>query len=179
MLMWVATSGVHTIANTPTGWTSLGTVDGGTDVTASAFRRVASSEPASYTFNDPGNLLNATDNGTISILAYSGVDNGSPINQSDLIGRTGVSTVTSASVTPSVDRCMIVYLLGQDPPGGGSTLTPDASPVATERVQVYNGAASGVFAQDYLQTSAAAISLDATCTATDDFAVFIVALTPA
>lgn len=179
LLMCVATTSVHTIANTPTGWTSLGTQDGGTDTSGSLFWRVASSEPGSYTFNDPGNLLSASDTGKIAIIAYSGVDNASPINQSDKIGRTGVSSVFSPTITPSVNDCMIVYIAATDPPGGGQSFTADISPAATERLEEYNGVAAGIYIQEYLQGTAAAVQLDAQASASDDFGVFIVALKPA
>jgi hypothetical protein len=179
MLMWVVTTTNHTIANTPTGWTLIGTQSGTSDQSTSVFWRVASGEGASYTFNSPGNLLSASDTGKIAIIAYSGVDNASPINQSAANSESLTSTPTPPSITPSVDNCMIVHLLGQDPPGGGSSLSPDTSPVATERIEEYNGAAAGVYAQDYLQGSAAEIALNATCSTSDSFDNFNIALKPA
>jgi hypothetical protein len=179
LVMWFTTTGPHVIANTPTGWNHIATVSTGADQSTSAYWRIANGEPSSYTFNTPGNLITVSQQGKIGILAYSGVDTANPVNKSNSGNQALTSTPTSPSITPDFPNCMIVHLIGQDPPGGGSSLSPDTSPVATERLEQYNGAVAGIYAQEYLHPTATAIQLNATCTASDDFDSIVIALKPA
>jgi hypothetical protein len=54
----------------------------------------------------------ATNNGAISVAAFSGVATSSPLDQSNGANDSdGGSTVTSGSITPTVDSCLVVAIL--------------------------------------------------------------------
>jgi len=71
---------------TPSGWTSLQTGTNGTGGTLDVFRRVASSEPASYTLNTNGS------NCFCAMESLTGVDNATPED--------AMTTVTTGTATP-------------------------------------------------------------------------------
>jgi hypothetical protein len=71
---------------------------------------------------------------------------------------------------------MIVALFGGDPGATPRTGTPDASPAASERLEAQNGTLGFVYGEDYLQPTAAPISLDVTLNGSDTSASFVLAL---
>ncbi|MFI1535564.1 hypothetical protein [Streptomyces anandii] len=97
-------SGTATVS-TPSGWDVLSgfPVQNSGGITLAGFYRVASSEPASYTFSfSTGKCL-------IAISSYRGVDNTTPVHQSaaatDTTNRT---THTSPSITTTVANCWTI-----------------------------------------------------------------------
>jgi len=122
----------------------------------------------SWTFT---NLWSAATTGTWGAIAYTGSD-GVDISASQ------ASNLSTPAVTPSVDNCMIVASYGDDVGAGGRTGTADASPAATERVDVTKSGEGHTYMQEFLQTTAASVALDFTPTAGSLYAAFILALKP-
>lgn len=185
LLVWTGTDTNHAISSVTNDFTQLGTSeDALTDSTGSVFWKYASSEPSTWTFTD---LFTTSETGVIAVLAYSGADQTTPF--SDLGGGSFVSQtnhsntvnpIPSNTITPSDNDCMIVHLVAGDGAASGPTFTPDTDPAATERVEESNGPGTGVvLAQDYLQGTAAAVSLEMTLSAGEHLADFILAIKPA
>lgn len=111
MLMILNYKNIFGTLSIPAGWTAAGnqinSSNGGApgSVRARVFWRVASSEPASYTIAWPSALSHC-----VGIVAFRGVDTGSPI-----VGYSGRNNATSSSVTataisPTVADSMVVFL---------------------------------------------------------------------
>lgn len=96
---------------TPSGWTLVGTAaktSGGNRSRISVYRKVASSEPSSHTFS----FSITVDDVLISMARISGVDTTAPINASSVLYPGSASaTPSSASVTTSVDDCLVLSFL--------------------------------------------------------------------
>ncbi len=104
MVAFVSVRTGSAVPATPAGWNLI---DDDTNGPSSAsYWRVASSEPASYTWV----VTNAVD--SIGYIAtYSGADGASPINTSSVWNRLASTTnVTGTTITPSVNDCMIVWM---------------------------------------------------------------------
>lgn len=150
--------------STPTGWTllddSVANPPGGSR--SANFWKIASSEPANYTWN----VAAGADDWAGVMVAYSGADQTTPINQhagttSGAIEQTGVTS----SITPTVDNCMIVGMFGEDGSntGGAGSWTAGGSETVRQQTQeATNFTTSAV--EDILQGTAAAITVSATYT---------------
>lgn len=105
-----------------TGWTSLDIFNtAGQNPSGRSYFRIASSEPASYTWAT-SSLTVATAG---SIIAYSGTDATTPINQHGAFNRQASNSAPAAnSITSTVDGCKILYIVGS--PGSMGTFTPPA-----------------------------------------------------
>lgn len=178
MLMLVVT---NTNANTATpiaGWARVGTeVDAGTDCTGAVYWKIANNEGSSWTMTS---LFDASEIARFFVIAYSGTHDTTPINQSSSRYQDSSSSdVSATSITPNVDGCMIVHLVGVDPSGATPyDITPDTSPTTTERVDAADASNNcHTFVQDWLQTTQGAIALNATAP-TDNYAIFEVAIAP-
>lgn len=151
--------GTHDLSSAPAGFTQIGTTvtwrTASPDSKARVYWKIASGEPATYTFN--GNA-GTSPNWQVYVSSYSGpVDAATPINQFD---QTAVTTATNpisgTSITPSVNNCLIVTMcLARQ----GAALTTDITPPATYTLEWER--ADTTFstrdeAADKLQTSAAA-----------------------
>lgn len=144
MVAYVLTA-TGTTAATQASWTALDNQTGGP--TAASFYRIASSEPASYTFT----VVDAQSSNGL-IVTYSGTHATTPINQHSAWNRlTSTANATANTVTPSVDNCMILYLAGA---GTSTAITPPAG--YTERVDFVVASTANVELAELLQTSAAA-----------------------
>jgi len=159
---------------TLSGWISeLGPVDQSTNARGNVLRKVAGAgEPGSYTF------ACGDSQGTAYILTYRGGDAAAPINQKAGGVTADTSTPPSPSITPTVNGCMIVAAIGTDQTTTRLPISPDTSPVANERVEVESAVFVSAYGQDYLQGTAAAISLDATTTGVAEWIAFTVAIAP-
>lgn len=125
VLVGSATDTVH-VMTPPAGWTLVGSIDQGTDTTFSAFYKIASGEPSSWTFT---NLFSTTEVGTTFALAASGVDQTTPLD--------GVVPVTLASaaanaqnwtaLTPNTANAIVLGIGGSDPSSSGRAATPNAT----------------------------------------------------
>ncbi len=169
LLAWVATDTTHAISAPPTGFTQLGTTQAeGTDTSVSVFWRLL--QPG-----DPGSFAGSFvggEAGIAGVAAYRGLDQSAPIEA--FAQRSG--SPATAQITPQGDGRMIVALFGADPGANPRTGTPDSNPAATERLEAQNGTLGLVYAEDYLQASAAPVVLDVTWNAAETSASFIIAL---
>lgn len=170
-----ATDTTHA-ATAPSGWTVIQSIDTGTDSTLTVIRRVCDgTEGATVTLT---NLFAASEGGCYGTVAYSGADNATPEAGSASAAFGSGTAKSGPSITPAVDNCMILQWVGGDG-GVGTTVTPDASPVATERVDLNSpGDDTYLFCQEWLQGAAAAIALDATLSVTDSGCGIEIAVRP-
>lgn len=158
----------------PAGWVQIRALNNTNYIFSVTFYKVATtSEPANYTFTAGGGTIWTQSGG---ILAYRGVDTGSPIDVEN-----GVNTVSSTShATPSVTtttaNTMILAFYAVDYLGAGPW-TPPAG--MTEQYDV-NGTYEDIEAADALQVLAGVTGAKtATCTSADKGTAQIMALRPA
>lgn len=159
------------------GWTLLSLQDQATDGTLFVLYKIASSEGASWTFTD---LFTGTEQCIASALAYSGVDNATPLDVAHVTADLGtISTATdTSSITPTNNNCMIVSIFAGDP-SVNYTGTADASPTCDERTDYMNTYRAGwIYVQDHLQASAAAEAHTVTPSAEDGICYKLLALRP-
>jgi hypothetical protein len=89
------------------------------------------------------------------------------------------STISTPSITPSVDGCKVVAIYGVDTSTSPYPATPDSSPAATERIEAFFSTPNqSIYVQDYDQTTAAALALDATFTAGPSQIAYALAIAP-
>jgi hypothetical protein len=166
LVFWVSTNTAHTVNSAPSGWTQIGsTQDHGTDTSMSAFYRVASSEPSSYTFTSyfPGSEAYAA-----LMLAYSNVDPSVPLDGVTPVQEVSSNTATapSISITTVSDNSIVLFLLGCDPgvdPLSFAASTPSGS---VARATSQNGGLAWVGVIEYLQETAGAATI--TCSTSSD-----------
>jgi hypothetical protein len=179
MLMAVmSATDTSTITISGGGWTSLRNQ---TDATNGqklwTWWRLCSSEPGSYTVN-----ASPAEDMAGCILGYEGNHASAPINEDNGSTTGNTQAHSSASILTDVDGCMIVAFYGADSTATRLPATPDGSPVATERVEVFQaGNNLSLYAQEYLQPTAATISLDMSWASAVDFGCVnvIAAIAPA
>lgn len=157
------------IINTPTGWTLLNSQTASPNVRT--YWRVASSEPASYTWT-----FNTTTYNVSGIIAsYSGTATSSQINQhAAFTAGTSTTTITAASVTTTVAGCMLVFV------GGCNTANASfTGPTSfTQRATPTNTTTSAILA-DMVQSSAGATgSITATAATSGNNGGSIIAIAP-
>ena len=138
----------------PAGWTATGTNDG-LGIPTKIFWRVAGgSEGASYTF---GTTNSAAADGIVRIVAFTGVDNTTPIQvAASYITSTnnGGNSVTlvAPSVTATGAGALVCYFASQN----GGTLTTPTSPVGI--AEIFNSTPGGyvINAADWVAVAAGA-----------------------
>lgn len=149
LLAAIATDGAATFGAL-TGWTLLNTGNSSSECTLAVYYRFAGwGEPANYTFTWTGGEQAA---GTI--VCYSGVDAGSPINVSGVDTGTGTSTpttVTAPAVTTTVADTMVVRVYGAD---DDATSTPPSG--YTEEVDISSNTGGGTCSLGLADASQAA-----------------------
>jgi hypothetical protein len=152
----------RSVSAVPSGWTlapNSAVASAAIESEVATYTKTASSEGSSWTWT----LDSSTDALAVAI-AYSGQHAITPLNVS-LATATGTSSTSqfTPSITPSVDGCKIVAIYALDTSVTKFPATDDASPDATERIEAFFSTPSqNIYVQDYDQTTAAAISLDAT-----------------
>ena len=167
-----------TNVSAPAGWSQAGTeIDiGGTDATTALIYKIASGEGASWTLT---NIFPVNSFALSVAIVYRSVDTVTPIHKVDQAAAVAATSLSGPSVTPTLDNCMIVQFGGCDPGASAYSMTPDASPVATERFDSkIDGNNFYAFIQEYLQAAAAAIALDATALTSDDYGYHQIAIAP-
>lgn len=175
LILFAGSDSVHTITTAPSGFTQIqSTIGTGTDDSSlTIWWKQASSESATWDI-----VFGASESGATGLLGYTG-HLASTAPESVAGTRPASSTLIAApSITPSVNDCMVVAIYGADP-AGAPTGTADASPAATERLDFANSALQHLYAQDFLQTTAAAVVLEATMTAADTYCTISLAIKPA
>ncbi len=148
-------------------WTTLDSQN--TGPTVISFYRIASSEPASYTFT-----VDSTNTSWGTIVTYSGTHATTPINKHAAFNRlTSTTNITGTTITPDVNNCMILWL------GAAGTATSITKPASyTDRVS--NVTSSGTDIAELLQTSAAATgSITGTGSTSTNTDGSLIALAPA
>lgn len=139
--------GGSTQMTTPAGWTLINHVNNSFSTTQNltTFYRVASSEPASYTWTMPSLVCWITAAGS-----YSGVDNSTPINAQTTVGvTTGTSLVANAVTTTMANDTIVTIFAGYN--GTSTTWTPPAG--QTERVDSNNTSVRSIELNDSNQAS--------------------------
>jgi hypothetical protein len=178
MVVAIVMPNTRTVSAVPSGWTvapNLPFVSGGIATTLYVYTKVAASEGSSWTWT----LDSATDSLAVAV-AYSGVQAVTPFNVSGVPFQTAATnTVASPSITPSVDGCKVVAIYAVDTSTTPYPATPDSSPAATERIEAFFSTPNqSIYVQDYDQATAAALSLDATFTASQAHIVYALAISP-
>ena len=121
------------------------------------------------TFTD---LWNDTEQGAILTVVYSGQSATSPIHiDAQASGFVNVDVdVSGPSITPTIDDTMIVQLISTDPGAAGYSAVPAGTPLGTERFDGQDGSdRQWAYAQEFLQTTAAAVELDANIAQSDNY----------
>lgn len=164
LMIAVALRNSTDIPSLPAGWTNLGTANAGPAIRVCY--RVASSEPANYSFVAAGTIA-------AIIATYSGAAATSFIDQFSAPNRLTSTTSTALSVTPSVSNCMLVYVAGEGTTSGAWT-----GPSGWNQRSTQSGGAS-VFLADLLQGAAAPTGNISATHATGNSYASLVAIAPA
>jgi hypothetical protein len=178
LLLHLVTSDPTATATTPTGWTLIPSggsqQDSAADTIGYLWSRVASGEPTSYS-----TTLALSAGWSLSVVALRGQDATSPINASAQSGDAAGTTHTTASITPTVNGCLIVSFFGVD--GAVGSPAPYYTPggTAVELIDFTGGSDTHQSINIETQATAAAISHSVTTGAdSDSAAMFIVAVAP-
>lgn len=124
------TGGTGAEISAPAGWTTVNNTEVGTVLAVATFYRVASSEPASYTFTF--DTTSSRQGGAI-ISSYSGVDNTTPVDVNDVLTESASdANFDCPSVTTTVDDCMLVCT------GGWQSTATASWPAGTDERQEQN-----------------------------------------
>lgn len=180
LLIVALTNPVNASITPPAGWTEIvdqmTTVGFALDYNAYLAWKIADgTEGSSQTFTSTSSGRPAG-----GMFAFSGVDQTTPVNTSDKNQQTGSGIAyTTATITPSVDNCMVaVVLFGYKGSAGTLSFTPNAS--FTEQADIPNTANGAALEfQTLLQTTAAAVSGSGTASTTTDRFSVILAVAPA
>ena len=177
LIMALGSDSVHAVTAVPSGWTiiqvTIGT--GADDSSMTLYWKQASGEPATWTWT-----MGASESGASALVGYTG-HLASTAPESVAGTRPGSSTSQAApAITPSENNCMVVAFYGTDP-AAAPTGTADTAPTpdAQERVDHANSALQHLYVQDYLQTTAANLSLIATMSVADTYCNISIAIRPA
>lgn len=103
-----ADDGVHTLT-APAGWTLIGSADASANIQSKMYYRVASSEPANYTWT-----ISAAGIWGVSQLAFSGVDTSSPINASASNSSTTTDPYSCPNLTTTLATNVISFGASRD-----------------------------------------------------------------
>lgn len=160
-----------TISAAPSGWASLIADPNPGDFSMVCYWRLRTAGDSSA----PTWTWSAAGNWTVDLIAYSGQHASTPFNQSGGNTVAGANTITTPSLTPSVDNCMMVAFGSVDATGAARTWTESGS--MTERVDQMDNAQHRVVAEELIATGGSATTRDLTITGTTQdigsFAVFI------
>lgn len=96
---WLGTSTL----TAPGGWTQTGTEQSYGNKKVRYYTRIASSEPASYSWG-----VSPAERIVVNVLAFYDIDTSAFVNASDTASTGSSATVTAVGVTPSVDGCDLV-----------------------------------------------------------------------
>ena len=179
-LMLAMTIGDDAVAVSKAGWINFATVDStGATLRGQSLWRIAASESGSQVFT---HTAGSTTDGLIA--AFSGADQTTPVNASNVLGSSGPTTaITTNSITPTVDGCLIVvlFLMDNDANSASGYSNTGTALSWTENVDV--GDSSTAFKRiaiaTALQTTAAAIVVSATSGASANYTSILLAIAPA
>lgn len=156
-------AGQQTITPSESGWTAVGHVYSAPLVHGLAvyWRLIAGGDPSTYTFGLSGG-------GTVDWLTdasvYTGGNSSSPISGTVQSNNsiTAGTLLASPSYTPGENNCMILAVFGFSSNGDKRPASPDGSPAATERVDEVGNGNAHLYVEEFLQGTAAAVSLEVT-----------------
>jgi len=167
----------NTTITTPSGWTLL-TQPAGASTRLPVFWRFLQSGDTAPSFTLGTSRFWCTHS-----TAFTGVDTTSPINQSSGLDYASASSYTTATITPSVDNCMILACWGGKVPSGATqTITVASGWTDTSAITQSVVAASVNQWADFqykLQGTAAAVSEAVTVGSAQNAESYIIALAPA
>lgn len=126
LIFGAATDTVHTVSTVPTGFTQpTAALDQAADTTFSCLTRVASGEPASYTFT---NYFGTTEVGTVFMLAITGVDQTTPLDgvTATTLASAAANGQSWAAITPASNDAVVLGIGGSDPSSSARAATPNA-----------------------------------------------------
>jgi hypothetical protein len=159
----IVTPNTRTVSSIPSGWAwdALGT-DAPSDQKMLVYGKTAASEGASWNWVFDSAVTDAH----AVCIAYSSVA-ATPFNLDTGANlQTSSATVPTPTITPSVDGCTVVGIYATDTNETKFPATEDSSPAATERIESSTGAFQHIYIQDFTQTTAAAVILEATFSST-------------
>jgi len=112
-------------------------------------------------------------------IVYSGVDTTTPLDGVTPVQEYNTSGTACGAgpITPAGNGRMIVAVYGCDP-NALTTGEPDDDPACTERVDFSTSTDTYLYAQDYLQTTAAEVTLTATFSESRGHSWFTIVLRP-
>lgn len=178
LVAFVATNTVHAVGTVPSGWTQIGvTQDHGTDTSMSCIYKIASSEPASYTFSG---FFAATEIYSVVMAAYSGVDAATPLDGVTPVQETSGTTATAPSITitPTTADAMILFMLGCDPGVDPLVFTANTPSGSVARASAQEALNSWVGLVEYVQPTPGATTITAS-TSGDAYCETAICLRPA
>jgi hypothetical protein len=184
---WTAAFTSPSSSNTHTGGTGAGHM-----YTQTFYKAATATEGASYVFPlQVTSGANSNQRMAGSITAYSGVDNGNPVNASSAVTTQNGTSWNTTAITPTVSNALIVGAFGaaQAPTIGGCANLSPSNPggadgvLGTERAETctqdsLNQNVTSQY-QDYAQTTAAAVRLGASSATSSRGIAHAVALRPA
>lgn len=174
----------NTTITTPSGWTLL-TQPAGSSTRLPVFWRFLQSGDTAPSFT-----LGTSRFWCTHATAFTGVDTGSPINQSSALDYAAATSYTTSTITPGVNNCMIVVCWGGKTASGVTqTVTIPAtwtdttggttSPTTPNQSAVAASVNQWATFQYLLQGTAAAVSESVTVGSSATAESYILALTPA
>jgi hypothetical protein len=152
---------------TPAGWTALRTVTG-TGVTLAAYRRVASAEPATYTWS-----LDSADTIAVAIAAYTNVDTAAPVDTHDGQANASGTSMTAPAITTTETNAVLLFAGGV---AGNVRATAPGS--MTELIDTGTGAAAIYLASESLGAAGSTDTRTATLASAAANAAILIALAP-
>jgi len=161
-----------TMSTAADGWDLVEADPNPADFSCLCYKRVKQSGDSAPTWT-----WSASGNWTVDIIAYYNQDTSTPLDDTSGVQQAAVNTVTTASVTPSVTNCMLVWWASTDATGSARTWTQGGSP--TERLDQMNNAHHRCIAEELITTSGSGITRTATVSGTaQDIGAFAVLVRP-
>ena len=175
IVIGISTGAAVTASNVSNGFTLIHELgDAGGDGRIQAMYKIASGEGANWTFT---NLFSGSTAGIAAAVAYTGVDQTTPLSGTATEAAPASSATPSCTaMTPADDNCMVISVFGSDPVGSP---TGTAGTGWTERADFVLDSDGHIFIQELLQTTAASVAGTFTASAADTFGCIQFALKPA
>lgn len=162
--------GSGTTVSTPAGWTLILTQNQSTGVRLAIFRRIAASEPASYTVSWTGGSFDADG----AIYAAQNVDALNLVEASNSQGNAASTSVAAPSITTTSANTLLLFIGAAQ---GGPTWTPPGG--ETERADVQSGGTNKIsltIAEETLASAGATGTRTATISSSQQSVGALVAL---
>jgi len=169
LIAFLVVNGSGNLPGLPSGWNSIDAISA-TGPSARSYYRVASSEPASYSFS-----ITSNDSAGV-MVSYTGANTASPIDKHSAFNRlTGGTTATATGVTTDKDGCMLVFVTGVAV--GESSFTGPTS--YNQRGTPTDTSAAALVADILQNTQGATGNISATFPSTGNCQSSLIAISPA